>query len=133
MMRSIGSHTICTVIALFCGAFLSRMAAAAPPANDDYTNAVVIGPGSYSGTLLNATNDGSSSVGSVGQPDVWYRFTAAGTGSLYVDTCGTNDAGGLDTTVSLHSNGPGTTANELADASASCCGVSEIGSSWRSK
>lgn len=84
-----------------------------PPANDAYFHAVVIGAGSVSGTLLQATNDGGASFGTPGLPDVWFTYTASDTGTLYVDTCGTHDAAGPDTVLSLHSSGPGTTANEL--------------------
>jgi len=71
------------------------------PSNDACGAAIdVSAGGQYSGTLVGATNDGTASCGSSAtNPDVWYVFTAgAGCGSrLTVSTCGTNDAGGVDT------------------------------------
>ena len=53
-----------------------------------------------------------------GQPDVWYSFDATATGTIGLSTCGTNDMGGvdagLDSVLSIHSEGPGTRDNELA-------------------
>ena len=93
-----------------------------PPRNDDIADAqTLITTYSYSGqglgSVYRATNDGSSSCGTNGQPDVWYKFTAPEDGALNFDTCGTHDLYdidvGLDTVLSLHSGIPGTTGNEI--------------------
>jgi hypothetical protein len=55
--------------------------------------------GTYQGTLIGATNDGTASCGfSPTNPDLWYSFTAPiGCGGiLSVNTCGSNDIGGID-------------------------------------
>jgi hypothetical protein len=85
----------------------------APP-NDGFDRAIPAGAGTLSGTLENATPDGAASLGLPGQPDVWYAYTAPVTGTFRLDSCGTHDAGGLDTVLSVHASGPGTAANELA-------------------
>lgn len=87
-------------------------------ANDACANAVVIGTGTFSGTLVGATNDGGAGCGSsAASDDVWYSFTAPSSGTLFANTCGTHDLFGLDTgadtVLSVHTACPGTTANEL--------------------
>jgi hypothetical protein len=88
------------------------------PGNDDSGSAYAVGAGSYLDTLFGASRDGDSSCGSGGETDVWFVFTPPSAGTLEVDTCGTNDLGGvdagIDTVLSLHSAEPGTTGNELA-------------------
>ncbi|MBC7836113.1 MAG: hypothetical protein H7Y88_13590 [Phycisphaerales bacterium] len=71
------------------------------PANDDCSDAINVVEGSYSGTLVASTNDGTASCGASGtNGDVWYRFTTPGCGgTLVVTTCGTHDDGGEDTGV----------------------------------
>ena len=77
----------------------------------------VIG-GEFPGTLEEATNDGTSSCGlSTNQPDVWYQLSVGFRGTLRVNTCGTREATGVDTVVSLHSGAPGTTGNEITGGS----------------
>jgi subtilisin family serine protease len=61
----------------------------------------------FVGTLVGATNDGTASCGSsASNADVWYRFTApssgCGPGLFRVTTCGSNDANGFDSVLSLH-------------------------------
>lgn len=80
------------------------------PDNDDCSDAITIGNGSTSGSLLGATNDGTGSCGtSDASPDVWYAYTASCTGELLVNTCGTNDLGGpnagMDTVLTLFPTG----------------------------
>lgn len=89
-----------------------------PPANDDCTNAQVIGDGTFSGTLEGATTDGDASCGSsTSSPDVWYNYTATCDGTLMVNTCGTHDGPGanmgIDTVLSVHLGCPGDTMNEV--------------------
>jgi len=91
------------------------------PGNDNCASAFLVGPGTYSGTTVAATNDGASNCGSsTTSPDVWYRYIAPGTGTITVDTCGSN----YDTVIAVHSGCPGALANTLAcnDDSAICGG-----------
>ncbi len=95
----------------------ASQAQAAAPENDQCENAYRIGIGRFNDTLAGATNDGSSSVGEPDGPDVWYLFQAGAGGVLQVTTCGTHDLPGrdegLDSVLSLHSEAPGTSENEL--------------------
>ena len=87
------------------------------PNNDDCQDAQPVGLGQTTGSLGRAGTDGSSACSFYDQPDVWYAYTAAASGTLRVNTCGTNDMNGvdsgLDTIVSLHTGCPGTGANEI--------------------
>ena len=68
-----------------------------PPDNDDCSSAAFVVEGTYSGTLVAATNDGGESCStSSGNADVWYQYTAPGDGELTVTTCGMHDLPGLD-------------------------------------
>jgi len=106
-----------------------------PPANDDCSEALEIGLGSHTGSLIRATNDGEQNCSSTEQPDVWYRFTAPSTGELRITTCGTNDLGGedvgMDTVLSVHGETCSTTSNNVLecndDAPAGICGSSDQG------
>jgi hypothetical protein len=86
-----------------------RVNACPPPSNDNCANAIPVSAGQVlSGTLANATADGTADCGSsAGQPDVWYSFTAPCGGVLRVTTCGTHDANGpstgMDTVLALFS------------------------------
>jgi hypothetical protein len=91
-----------------------------PPPNDDWQNAVIVSPSGdhFEGTLVDATPDGSDSLGlSTGRGDVWYVYTAESAGFVHADTCGTNDLigtdVGTDTILSLHLGAPGTALNQL--------------------
>ncbi len=68
------------------------------PANDACASAVnVSGGGTFNGSLVGASNDGTASCGtSATNNDVWYTYTACDSGTLHVDTCGTHDAPGVD-------------------------------------
>jgi hypothetical protein len=87
--------------------------------NDTCANATVIDQNFNNiGSLLGATNDGSATCGNSDQSrDVWYSYTAQCDVTLYVNTCGSNDIGGIDagidTVMSVHSACPGTDANEV--------------------
>jgi len=92
-----------------------------PPPNDDWQDAVAVSPPGeqFEGTLVDATSDGSDSLGlSTGRGDVWYVYTAGSAGVVHADTCGTNDLigidAGTDTILSMHFEAPGTVLNELA-------------------
>ncbi|MGE3163307.1 MAG: M12 family metallo-peptidase [Planctomycetota bacterium] len=80
--------------------------------NDDCKNALEVCPGTYFGTNVLATQDGSTTCGSNANLDVWYSYTPSFTGSATIDTEGST--GLTDTVLSIHSGCPGTTGNELA-------------------
>lgn len=80
--------------------------------NDDCRNAFEVCPGTYSGTNVLATQDGSTSCGSNANLDVWYSYTPGSSGSATIDTEGST--GLTDTVLSIHSGCVGTTANEIA-------------------
>ncbi|MFN0057934.1 MAG: M12 family metallo-peptidase [Planctomycetota bacterium] len=79
------------------------------PVNETCVTAVAINPGTYLGSLFDATNDGSATCitfPSGSSPDVWYRYTAPVAGNAYINTCGTHDLGlgvdfGMNTVLSL--------------------------------
>lgn len=79
-------------------------------ASDNCIAATRIFTGTYRGTLVCATNDSSACFGLEGQPDIWYHYDAQCPGVLNVNTCGTNDLGGvdlgMDTILSLHTACP---------------------------
>jgi hypothetical protein len=85
------------VLLLFAGA---KVAQAAPPANDDFANAIVVGalPYSNSQTTVDATLEFDEQqpcgVGST----VWYSFTPTTSGIFEVDTLGSN----FDTIVAVY-------------------------------
>jgi hypothetical protein len=90
----------------------ASVAAALLPGNDACGSAyTVLAGGVYTGYLDGATfsaGDGGNNCGSPNNgADVWYTYTANGPGTLRVTTCGTHDAGsvdsGIDTVLSLHS------------------------------
>ena len=80
-----------------------------PPVNDDVSNPEPIGPGSetISGTLDQADADFPDDPATEpdpqpSQPDVWYQFDPTQTGSIRINTCGTFEATGLDTVISVY-------------------------------
>ncbi|MCB9473974.1 MAG: proprotein convertase P-domain-containing protein [Candidatus Delongbacteria bacterium] len=67
--------------------------------------------GNTSGKLP-GENHGSSSCGtSATSPDVFFRYTPGSSGTATVETCGYGD---YDTVLSVHTDCPGTTANQIA-------------------
>lgn len=77
---------------------------AAIVATNACTDAPTIGEGSFSGSTVGATNDGSATCGSATfSPDVWLRFVAPASGLMSADTFGS----GYDTVLSVHSGCPG--------------------------
>ena len=90
--------------------------------SDDCLDATLITDGTFSGDTSDATNDGSASCGvSAESPDVWFRYTAAETGFVRADTCGTS----WDTVLSVHTGCRGTAANELA-CNDDACGFQSV-------
>ncbi|MBC7772303.1 MAG: hypothetical protein H7210_07410 [Pyrinomonadaceae bacterium] len=90
-----------------------------PPANDECANATAIANGTFPGTSNNSTSDGASACGPALVGDVYYRYTAPATGAVNASTC---SAGSFDTTISIHSACPATTANQIA-CNDNFCGV----------
>ena len=97
---------------------IDAVCAAAAPPNDGFGSASAVGApdGSFEGTLAGASNDGSTSGAGSDQPDVWYRYTAPGPGTLRVNTCGSNGLDDLDTVLSVHTDTgvTGSAANQIA-------------------
>ena len=82
-----------------------RIAARSAPANDACGAAGPIGLGTFTGSTLGATNDGSATCGSsTSSSDVWYRYTATEDGNVSFDTFNSS----FDTVLSLHSGCPAT-------------------------
>ena len=78
---------------------------------DDCVDAQIIcPPRTYFGTTELASVDGSASCGaSSSTADVWYYYEPYGNGLLSISLCGSAH----DTVLSVHSDCPGTTANEI--------------------
>jgi hypothetical protein len=82
------------------------------PMHDDCAAAQIICPGvAYYGLTTAATTDGSASCeGPFAGPDVWYYYEPYGSGYTLVSLC----ESGFDTVLSVHTECPGTAANEIA-------------------
>lgn len=96
-----------------------------PPANDNCADAILLTPGTVTGSLVDATNDGVSTCDALtGGADVWYRYTPTTCDAfIEVNTCGTADlAAGVDTILTLYD---GCSGNELGcnDDHFGSCGV----------
>lgn len=90
---------------------------------DHCVDAPLVTIGTYTGTTVGATNDGSASCGQgSGGPDVWFRYRADATCLLQVDTCDSS----LDTVLSLHTECSGTTSNEIECNDESCVHASRV-------
>jgi len=99
--------------------------AMAQPANDNCSSAQTLSSsGTYTGTLVNATADGSSScVNTTANPSIWYKVVVPSGGNakqIIFSTCNTNTA--VDTVISLFDTCGGT---ELAcnDNNSACSTV----------
>jgi hypothetical protein len=82
-----------------------------PPVNDTCANATAAVNGTYNGTTNNAASDGDATCAGPTAPDVYYRYTAPATGIVYASTC---NAASFDTVLSVHTDCPATTANQIA-------------------
>ena len=93
-------------------------------AADNAADAMFVCPGeTYSGTTTDVTNDGAASCGySESSPDVWYTYTPDSAGQVVISLCGSV----FDTVLSVHSDVPGTMANELACNDDECGVQSEL-------
>jgi hypothetical protein len=99
------------VLGVACGvaAWLGCVGAAAAQ-SDSCGTATAVTQGTYLGSNIGATADGSSTCGLVGERDVWYVYTAPATGIVRIDTCGST----LDTVLSVHTGCPGAPVNQVA-------------------
>jgi len=80
------------------------------PVNDNFANAIALstGPGSISGTNVNATREAGepAHVGLLGDKSVWYSWVSTVNGQATFDTIGSN----FDTTLAVYT---GTSVNQL--------------------
>ncbi len=93
---------------------------ATPPFNDSCANAIALQPGdSTTNDNGGANTDGSATACGTTFSDVWYSVTAACTGTLVVDTCGS----ALDTVLSLHTacGGAAIVCNDNTTTAATPC------------
>ena len=97
------------------------------PTNDPCGNATnVSAGGTFDGTLVNASNDGTASCGSSAtNPDVWYRYVNGSCPTvLTVTTCGTNDIpsvdAGIDTVLAMFGSCGGAQLDCNDDSAGSC-------------
>lgn len=83
--------------------------------------AIALCPGTVTGSAMGATNDGVSSCDNFPNlnPDVWYSYTPAVSGSVTVDTCGSPF---IPVFLSIHTGCPGTVANQIACDDHTCQG-----------
>jgi photosystem II stability/assembly factor-like uncharacterized protein len=93
------------------------------PGNDICEAAEPVGDGTIHGSTRGAERDGSSSCGNAyNSPDVWFLYTPACDGDLWLDTCNAD----YEAVVSLHTPGcPGNTVTErlcAEDCTAGSCG-----------
>jgi murein tripeptide amidase MpaA len=99
----------------------------APPtsalAEDSCAAAQLACAGTYYGTTVGATLDGSCSCAeSATAPDGWYFYRPYGNGYFTASLCGSS----FDTVLSIHSACPGTEANEIACNDDYCGGQSSL-------
>lgn len=104
----------CASVVVSVGVLLGSAASVlAQPANNQCANATIVVDGSYNGTTVGATNDGSATCGSSSSsPDVWYRYTAPYNGTMTANTCA---AANYDTVISVWSGCPGVGAQLACD------------------
>ena len=88
---------------------------------DTCASATPICPGTYTGNTNGASSDGSASCGSSsGSPDVWYTYTPVENGTLTLETCAGGD---YDTVLSVHSDCPGDSGNQIVCNDDDCNGT----------
>jgi len=122
MNRRWSSPRLGSVISAALVAALAAAPAEAQVAADSCDNAPLIGEGTYGGTTVGATVDGSTDCDfSSNAPDVWYRVTPT-TNALVLDLC----ASSYDTVVSVHTGCPGNDANTVACNDQSCGNQSRL-------
>ncbi|MFN0060381.1 MAG: hypothetical protein ACKVX7_18145 [Planctomycetota bacterium] len=77
--------------------------------NDSLLTPILVGPGTYFGSLFDATADGAASCDPLsGTPDVWYFVMPVPGTTIVVDTCGSFALSGVDTVLTAYEYlGPG--------------------------
>jgi hypothetical protein len=92
--------------------------------SDDCLDAIALCPGTVTGSTVGATTDGASSCTEfeTGNKDVWYSYTPQASGPVTIDTCG----GFQGNTLSVHTDCPGTAANEITCNSFACQGMTMV-------
>jgi hypothetical protein len=94
-----------------------------PPANDDCAtvlagaNTITDAGGTFSCNLVGSTNDGTACIANLSR-DVYFKFTPTMTGTWGFSTCTGSDA--IDTVISVHTDCPTSTANQIACNDDSC-------------
>ncbi len=115
--RRAGLIASCAIALL---ASLPAAAAAAPPANDAFANATVLSglPVSAAGSNIDATLEPGETqhAGVPGGASVWFRWTAATTGSVTIDTCAT----GFDTVLEVYAGAALATLTSQASSDDVC-------------
>jgi hypothetical protein len=107
---------------VFVALLVGSLASAAFAQSDSCASATAIGDGTFFGSTVGATNDGSVDCGqAAASPDVWYVYTATQDCRLRATTCGSS----YDTVLSIHSGCPGTSGNELA-CNDDACGLQSV-------
>jgi len=84
---------------------LGKWGPCTPPANNDCTNAQIIGPGWHPFCTTYATTDGPGISGACGDAnqvynDIWYQFAPLSDGVMTVETC---SAANFDTVIAVYS------------------------------
>jgi hypothetical protein len=88
----------------FCSFATARVAATAPPSNDDFDNAIVAGvPFTNSQSTVEATTAGDDPNCAGNGPTVWYRLTPTTNGRITANTFGSD----FDTTLSVYTGARG--------------------------
>ena len=126
-MRRISPRT--TIVTAFFAALLvgAPTAQAAPPGNDAFANATVVGLGSTTaGTNVEATGEQGEPIHDTRTPDpamidsVWYRYTPASSGPVIINTCA--PGAGVDTTLAVYTGSGSPSALQLVGSSDDTCG-----------
>ncbi len=92
--------------------------ALAQPANDNCANAIPVVEGTYNGTTVGATRDGTGSCGSSSTSiDVWYSYMAPFDGQLTLQTC---QGATWDTVISVFDGCPSGGGTEVACVDDGC-------------
>jgi len=115
-------NRVMTALALV---LIAGSAAAAQTGANAIANAPLINTGSYAGTTVGSTNDGTAGCGgSATSPDVWFKFVATPEqvgGQVIFETCG---ATSYDSVLSIHTGAtPATAATNAISCNDDVCGL----------
>ena len=92
--------------------------------NDTCANAMELTPGIMRGTVVGATQDGTTNATGTSGADVWYTYQPASNGTLTLATCDAYTD--FDTVLSIHSGCVGTGGNEIASNDQFCGDQSQV-------